>query len=130
MWSGKKGSKMDDRLTKIKELLIGSWDQDEEDFCVWEDKEYQAIEIPWYFNIALMGDNVIGVSFYSNVNPLASANLIKLLCDNNIQFDIYENLYPLIERGEFEDMLFGEEADLRYKGELYKELKQKYARRN
>ncbi len=115
---------MDRRLTKIKKYFSERFDED----CIIVDdqgKEFQNIDIPWVISIIVEDDKKLYLSFYSNLNPHTAALYTTGIYDMGISdFYISDNMYPLLDdKGEFVDMLFGEDADKEYYRSIYNGMK-------
>ena len=125
-----------ERLYKIKEVLQEHWEEWEEK-CHIMDDECRIFELCCLctFSIDDVDDGdanhsheEVGLRFYRRAYPSTAAILVKVLCDHDIDFVIWDEEEHLVfdDDGECVDVLFDEEADLEYKKEIYREMQEYY----
>jgi len=115
---------MDRRLKKIRTFIEKEFSKD--DFFIWDEKKWEAVEVFNQVNFAVDKGEFM-VSFYSGLDPVTVGWYIRVLHSYGItEFVIMENIYPKFnDNGEFEDMLFGDEADQKFRKDIYEDMKKK-----
>ena len=115
-------------MTKVFEIFKKEIEEDEKYYIITDEPKFQMFD---YMDIVSIGaedpeneECPIMVSFYSSCYPAFAGNIIRTLMENEVtDFDIMENLYLDFDENDIcQGMLFGDEADQRYREDIYNEI--------
>jgi hypothetical protein len=120
----------DERLKEIYDLMLEDWEDEEDYYVDYSDETFEAFELLGFVYI-MIEEGEVAINFYRGVNPTASAAFTKFLCDNEIEFEVYEEMYLIFNKeGECVETLFGEETDNAYFADIYQIVKKNMIGRN
>lgn len=125
-----------ERLHKIKKVLQEHWEGCQGK-CAIMDNECRIFDLCCLctFSIENVDDGdashsheEVILTFHRRAHPSVAASLVKVLCDHDIDFVIWDEEEHLVfdDDGKYVATLFGEEADLEYKKEIYREMQEYY----